>query len=299
MSKISDFLAYGGIYSSVEISIQDFDEVSALFNDYRQYTFDWFCNECKSDTVFHICSREAYEDLTESKEAKKGRKSMQCIFNDGQVYESMPSRGDENEVKQKKYNLLIKNNELSCLTARCARDENHECYIFVILTSDRITKIGQFPNPIKSQFRSINKYKGLLDNYMDELKTALALSNNNVGVGSYVYLRRVFEKIVFDVFNENKTALRIDDKDFFTARFDEKIDILKDYLPKFLVENRAIYGILSKGVHELDEEDCNEYFPVLYKSITMILDEIIEKKKKLEEQKGLANSIAKIKGKLK
>ena len=61
---------------------------------------------------------------------------------------------------------------------------------------------------------------------------------------------------------------------------DEEIPLLKDLLPSFLVENRKMYSILSKSIHELSEEECLAAFNVVRLGIELILDEKIEKKEK-------------------
>jgi hypothetical protein len=61
---------------------------------------------------------------------------------------------------------------------------------------------------------------------------------------------------------------------------DERIEMLQDYLPPFLVEHRAIYGMLSAGVHELTENDCLAHFDALRTGIEIILDQKVEEKKK-------------------
>jgi len=72
----------------------------------------------------------------------------------------------------------------------------------------------------------------------------------------------------------------------------ERIEFLKDYLPPFLVENAKIYSILSLGVHELDEDDCLAFFPVLRQSTVWILDQDKKKKEELAEQEALRKAIA-------
>ena len=64
----------------------------------------------------------------------------------------------------------------------------------------------------------------------------------------------------------------------------EKIELLKEQLPGFLVENRAMYGVLSKGIHELTEEECLNAFPVVKVGIEIILD---AKLRRLEEQRKI------------
>jgi hypothetical protein len=67
-----------------------------------------------------------------------------------------------------------------------------------------------------------------------------------------VYLRRIFEKLIHDHhrdFTERNGPI----KRFDTLRMDEKIGSLAEVLPPALVKNKATYGILSKGIHALDE----------------------------------------------
>lgn len=45
------------------------------------------------------------------------------------------------------------------------------------------------------------------------------------------------------------------------------------------MENRKIYNMLSKGIHELDETDCEAGYQVLRTGIVLILDEEIERRR--------------------
>jgi len=52
------------------------------------------------------------------------------------------------------------------------------------------------------------------------------------------------------------------------------------------VRNSQIYGILSKGVHELTEDECKHYFPAIKTGIIVILDQqlrIIEEREALKK----------------
>lgn len=79
----------------------------------------------------------------------------------------------------------------------------------------------------------------------------------------------------------------------------EKIQMLSGILPDFLVENQSIYGILSKGIHELSEEECKEYFSILRESIEMILDEKLEANQKELKKESIKQTLSQIAGKLK
>ena len=72
-----------------------------------------------------------------------------------------------------------------------------------------------------------------------------------------------------------------------------------DYLPKSLVHNEAFYGIVSKGIHELSEEECIEYFPVMKSFIMMILRQWEKMRKDEEEEKQLSVALGSIVAKIK
>ena len=90
-----------------------------------------------------------------------------------------------------------------------------------------------------------------------------------------------------------------DEEVYIKARMNDKIEILKSQLPDFLVENKSLYGILSKGIHELSEDDCKNYFPTVKLGIELILDEKLEAKKKNDKIELARKSLAAIKGELK
>ena len=55
----------------------------------------------------------------------------------------------------------------------------------------------------------------------------------------------------------------ISEECFLKLHFDEKIETLSDYLPDLLVRNKNLYGIVSKGIHELSEEEFLAMFPCI------------------------------------
>ncbi|GFD75677.1 hypothetical protein KUL113_50970 [Tenacibaculum sp. KUL113] len=69
----------------------------------------------------------------------------------------------------------------------------------------------------------------------------------------------------------------MDEETYKRARMNEKIEMLSAELPEFIVENKSMYSILSKGIHELSENECLKAFPIVKVGIEIILDEKIEK----------------------
>lgn len=160
-----------------------------------------------------------------------------------------------------------------------------------------IMKVGQYPSVATIHIGQIKQYNKLLEEPISkEFTRAVGLAANGVGIGSFVYLRRVFEKLIMDAFNEAKESIDVDA--FERQRMDEKIRTLCDYLPSFIVENNSIYGILSKGIHELSEDECLAYFDCLRTSIELILDERVDQINKKKREELVKKSISDIASKI-
>lgn len=186
------------------------------------------------------------------------------------------------------------------VSLRCGRYEDEIEIMILLDTSDKsIMKVGQYPTIADMHKVQIKQYKSVLTNEeMKEFTRAIGLAASGVGIGSFVYLRRIFENQIAEAF---EMALKNEDvvkDDFVRARMDEKIEKLKKYLPETLVEARSIYGILSKGIHSLTEEECLLSFDVLKQGIEMILDDKLEQKRKVEKRKQTMASISALKAKM-
>jgi len=163
-----------------------------------------------------------------------------------------------------------------------------------------LQKIGQYPSIADFHIYEIKQYDKLLSkDVLKEFTKAIGLAANGVGIGSFVYLRRIFENLILESFEEARQEKKVEEEAFNKSRMDEKIGLLKDYLPSFLVENKSIYSILSKGIHELDENTCLEYFETMKLGIEIILDQKLEKKKQKDKEEEAKKRITELNGKLK
>ncbi|MEL1253879.1 hypothetical protein AAEO57_08835 [Flavobacterium sp. DGU38] len=162
-----------------------------------------------------------------------------------------------------------------------------------------LLKVGQHPTVADFHISEIKKYGQLLTKEkLNEFTRAIGLAANGVGIGSFVYLRRIFEHLIFEAFEKAKVDGKINPDDFNKGRMDDKIRLLAKYLPAFLVENRTIYSVLSLGIHTLDEQTCLEHFDTLRVGIEIILDEKLEEQKRIEKMEIAKNKIVALKGKL-
>ncbi len=164
----------------------------------------------------------------------------------------------------------------------------------VRVSPDSISKVGQTPSLADLQTHRIKKYRKLLgDEKWKELSRAIGLKAHGVGIGSFVYIRRVFEHLIERARKEAAKDENWDGERFLSVRMVDKIKMLKDRLPEFLAKNHRIYSVLGKGIHELTEEECLKMFDPIETGIELILDEELtraEKERKIQEaQKALDN----------
>jgi hypothetical protein len=176
----------------------------------------------------------------------------------------------------------------------CARSDSHSIPFYIYFAAGSIQKVGQFPSFADIAIDESKNYSKLLDKEdVSEFHKAIGLAAHGVGIGSYVYLRRIFERLIWKRFAEFKESEGWDETAFKAMRMKEKIEHLKGHLPEFLVSNAKLYSILSLGVHELKEADCLAFFPVLRQSTIWILEQDKKKQEELAQRKELEASIAK------
>jgi len=193
----------------------------------------------------------------------------------------------ESQIKDLKYGII---------KIKCKRTDNIFHY-FILYNNDKkqLKKIGQYPSVADFHISEIKQYKKLLSKEkLKEFTKAIGLAANGVGIGSFVYLRRIFEYLIFETYKVCKDEGIVTEEEYKKARMDQKIALLSAHLPTFLVENKSIYSILSKGIHELEEDICLAHFDTMRVGIEIILDEKLDelkKKEKIEEAKKRISSL--------
>lgn len=277
MGKIEELLVNKGLYDSVDITVDDLDEIEKCLtkDEYAGNTIDCFCVHCATNRVFEYTNSEVHEDT--------GIMRM-SVFDDGNPKVRRPKREEQfRRYLNKRY----------AMTYRCTRDRQHFIIFDLITTDDKIIKVGQYPSVADLVIPEIAKYKPVLGTQYREFSKAIGLFAHGIGIGSFVYLRRIIENLVFDKYNEVSENLEISNTEFMRLKFDEKIEALKPYLPEVLVANKNIYGIVSKGIHELSEEECREMFPYIKAGIELILDSLLAEKERKSKEKIFEKFVAK------
>ncbi|MGO1080145.1 hypothetical protein [Inquilinus sp. CA228] len=176
----------------------------------------------------------------------------------------------------------------------CARNHAHKMRYWFTVQKGKLIKIGQYPSMVSISRGGLRKYsKVIYDGGIRELESAMTLATHDHGIGAVVYLRRIIEHLLNNhakLARENGTF----DADIERLDIPQRIEALRDTLPRFLYENKTIYGILSKGVHELSDETCMQYFPMLLSSILLILEQELSERQRILKEDVLRKEIHKL-----
>lgn len=187
-------------------------------------------------------------------------------------------------------------NYIFSLLIHCSRNSAHQALFVFRAHQGILQKIGQIPSLADLALPDLRKYRQVLGaERFKELTRAIGLTTHGVGVGAFVYLRRIFESLIDGAHSVASTGQDWDEEAYTRARMDEKIAFLKEHLPEFLVQNRGLYSILSVGVHTLTEAECLAAFPAVRLAIELILDDLLEQHERQVKLKSAAKSLAALK----
>ncbi|MCH7589233.1 MAG: hypothetical protein IIC78_14545 [Chloroflexi bacterium] len=180
---------------------------------------------------------------------------------------------------------------------QCSRDPEHKLVFYFRKFQSVLMKVGEYPSRADRVFPELRKFEKNLGEYFNDYKQASFLFSHGVGIGSFAYLRRVFEKIVDDTATEKFAATEGWELDKWKSekRMHEQLEDLKDVLPDFLVENSFVWSVLSKGIHELEEDECLKAFGVVNAVIEEILEDRLSRKQKELRRKELRSQLTQIK----
>lgn len=294
-----DFLVNKGMYDEIEITKDNIFELADLVGGHVK--IDIYCPKCGESRVFS-CEMIPYYWYDDRNQEIKGRSLEEEIVSWQQI-QNMSDPRFTNAPKEPwtwTNNTLEDDTRLMAFKFFCAMDNTHHLDYIVLTYGNKMKKIGQYPSVADLSFPELKEYRKVMTKEDEkELKRAIGLYASGIGVGSFVYLRRIFERIIVTASQKAIEEGKIDEKEFGEAHVDEKIKKLAEYLPKSLVNNPVFYGIISKGIHELSEEECLEFFPVMQSFIMMILRQWEKIRKDEEEEKKLAASLSKIATKVK
>lgn len=295
----ANFLQTAGLYASMKISKDNIQDLILLLDG--KVRINAYCKECKEKRVF---SMKPYIHFEDDDTGCYSRKLSEEVFDFQQscILENTPP--PNGSVKKQNTAWKWKNWQIEDVSRVlvfqfiCSMNEKHHLDYIVLTTDNLMIKIGQYPSVADMTFPELDAYRHVIsDEDRKELGTAIGLFASGVGAGAYVYLRRILERLVYQA--KEAAADAIDNEMFEQARVTEKIKMLEGYLPDILVENTTIYGILSKGIHELSEEECRKYFPVVKECIYQILGMWESERRMQADKDALSKALSSISSSIK
>ncbi|MGK8234850.1 hypothetical protein ACLGGT_11855 [Roseovarius sp. MS2] len=160
-------------------------------------------------------------------------------------------------------------------------------------TQSILTKMGQTPSLEDVAGAEIERYRKILGAEFAELRRATGLFAHGIGIGSFVYLRRIFEKLV-EAARSTADPSGEREAEFRQMRMTDRVSELAAHLPPAVVKYKDAYGILSLGLHELSEVDCKRYFPVVRAAVIAMLEQRYEAAEKAKVTAELDRAVAAI-----
>jgi hypothetical protein len=162
-----------------------------------------------------------------------------------------------------------------------------------------LQKVGQFPSLADISFPETRRFgKTLGESGYAEYRRGLGLFAHGANIGAFVYLRRIFEGLVENAHKLERSSQGWDEDAYQRAHADEQIAMLAHALPKLLVDNANMYGILSKGIHELSEDECGKYFGLVRSGIELILEDVLAAEERAQSATRLTKAVAEVTGQL-
>ncbi|WP_447402545.1 hypothetical protein ACE1MS_18410 [Lysinibacillus sp. fkY74-1] len=266
----------------------------------QEKNFYYYCPFCKRELQIIHKGYEIENELLDS-----SLTTYSYMYSMSEEFEEYDDHAAKVSVKKFKEFIerIFDENRVLQMNLECTSKDKHKFYVIFQLTDDNyLIKTGQYPSILDFD-NSLKEYKKVLKDksVTKELTNAEILKTHNMGVGAFLYLRRIFEKLIFEQFEQAKLENNIDKQAFNESKTKDKVKMLhaNGYVPNYLAEiNPFIYAILSKGVHQLSEEECNLHYDTLKEAILLILEEKVEMERKEKLKKGTKNELNKIHTKL-
>lgn len=253
-----------------------------------------YCPICRKEEIIYLVGKEVNKEL---KDDLIDSHSYMCASEECDFAYEFAEKKWNNRVKSFIETYLDASRNFS-VNAVCKQGHKFQS-IFHITDNAELIKIGQYPSRMEFEtyIKDYNKVLSKINN--KELNTAIGLATHGIGAGSFVYLRRVFERVIFDTFNkEFKDEESVTLEEFTLKKMEEKLKLIHEHFDDS-INKKMLYEILSKGVHELSDNECKEYFDLLLSALIIILEKQLEKENKKERQEEINKTLNSLHGKLK
>ena len=178
---------------------------------------------------------------------------------------------------------------------QCTMNPRHQCKMYFLYTiksnAMSLIKIGQYPINMALMNSRSNEFKRVLNKYraFEDYRFYERSISNDLLIGACTYLRRILEKMVIFKLNDETIDQAQKQK---ADTFDKKIRLVKHLFDEEIQETlKSSHVLLSKGIHELNNEDISEFYSLILKVIDIQLESELEELEKNERRKNLLRGI--------
>lgn len=251
INEICKFIIKGSLYLRFKLTRDE--QIDIVKNTHELTGLDLYCPDCQADKTF------IYESCDSS--------YIMGIFR-------------RNETSTTSY-PNIKSIVYKCPSC------NKKIYIEFLFFDDYMIKIAQYPalcEMSRDELKKFQKNKVIDKEYFKEIQKAEVCAGDGYFVAAFTYMRRVFENLIKNIFKDNQQSIGIHYEEYIKKRTDEKIAIIKNYLPIDDDVYMPLFSLLSEGIHALTEEECAENYNLL-KSVLLELLVTFKAKKEQEERR--------------
>lgn len=160
----------------------------------------------------------------------------------------------------------------------------------------KVRKIGQYPSITDFHRADVARLKeGMSKENQRDFVRAINTAAHGFNVAACVYYRRVFERILDETAHAMALEQGVSNGKLPGYEGEDtagKIKMLRSELPDFLAENSHLYTLLSKGIHQLTEEECGAEMPLIRQCIELILEDQVEKVNQRKRRERTAQMLA-------
>jgi hypothetical protein len=293
---MNDFLSNSGLYE-VHLILENLSIMNSQYlspYDLTGSTFEYYCEKEESNKTFEI---ELDSESTELYSGINGNIVLEKNLVDKKLNYTTKTIGRCKSCKEYQISFLLNvftNNTIK--KGNCYKSEItiNELSIDSTNTHVYIQKVGALPQIKILPNKIITKYFSRETNKW-YFKGINAL-NENYGIGSFAYFRRIIEFELINIINDIKTLpdshkpgiQNLLDKHIENQKVSTIYDNIFEHLPnslKSLGDNpiKLLYNQTSEGLHSLSEEECLEKATKVLILLNFVIRKINEEKSEIKD----------------
>lgn len=186
----------------------------------------------------------------------------------------------------------------------CVGCQAHKREFFIYIGSDgrSMQKVGQHPAWDIKGDRNVEKMLGRHKSY---LRRGLICESQGYGIAAFAYYRRITEEIIDDLISDIGDLIPPEEKASYDAAYakvkttrqtSEKIDLVKDLLPRSLVAGEMnplgiLHRALSEGLHAESDERCLQHAETIREALAFLASQVAENK---AQKQGFSEKMRKL-----